>query len=129
MLAFLLLFALTLGTVSMGPVDKRCAGMDSACCYIEDGTQVLDLRDARCQTESRKRDLLKKRACEDKNRLAFENDGCEVMCTFLPWGTYGCLDEENRTEWVYCRKGQHTVWDSTPGACDKRRADTDLCTK
>ncbi|VDH95367.1 Hypothetical predicted protein [Mytilus galloprovincialis] len=128
MLAVLLLFALALGTVSTGPVDKRCAGMDSSCCSIQDGTQVLDLRDARCQTQTRKRDLLKKRSCEDKNSLVFENDGCEVMCTFLPWGTYGCLDEENRTEWFYCRNG-HSLWDSTPGACDKRRADTDLCTK
>ncbi|XP_071175369.1 uncharacterized protein [Mytilus edulis] len=128
MLAILLLFALALGNASMGPVDKRCAGMDSACCYIEDGIQVLDRRDARCQTDTTKRDLLQKRACEDKDRLVIDNDGCYVICTFLPFGTYGCLDEENRTEWFYCRKG-HSLWDSTTGACDKRREDTDLCTK
>ncbi|VDI32295.1 Hypothetical predicted protein [Mytilus galloprovincialis] len=120
MLTSLLLFALALGTVSMGPVDKRCAGMDSACCSIQDGTQVLDLRDARCQMYTRKRGkhLLEERSCEDNTRLVLDNDGCKVMCKSLPYGTCGCLDEENRNEWIYCRNG-NTLWVTSPGACDK----------
>lgn len=67
-------------------------------------------------------DLVKTRSshCNDPNTLTIDNDGCEAMCTFLPWNNYGCVDTQHRNAWLYCRNGS-SVYDTSNGACDKRR--------